>query len=86
MRGCVFGVALLGPRELARLVSVDADGVLWVFDEGTRPQLVRRCLERRWLVHASLGRLLLGLERGLCFGVTPLLVARIPAVELASFD
>lgn len=81
-RGCIFGVALLGPREGALLVSVDCDGVLFVFDEGTRAQLVRRCLERRWRVYASLGLLVEALLAGLCFGVTPRLLQDIPGVPL----
>lgn len=84
MRGLIFGVALLGPRGAASLVSVDADGVIWCFGEGTRPRLVADCLNRGWLVHASLGRLVYALEAGLCFGVTPTLLARIPARELVS--
>lgn len=79
MRGCIFGVALHGPREAALLVSVDADGVLWCFGEGTRARLVSDCLSRPWRVYASVGHLVYALHAGLCFGVTAGLVARTPA-------
>lgn len=79
MRGCIFGVALHGPRELAELVSVDADGVLWCFGDDSRPRLVSACLARPWRVYASVGLLVEALDVGLCFGVTPELLRRIPA-------
>ena len=78
MRGCIFGVALLGPRDAALLVSVDAEGVLWVFGEDTRARLVSLCLARPWRVYASLSQLVQALQAGLCFGVTPPLLARTP--------
>jgi len=84
MRGCVFGVALLDAEDGAYLVSVSCDGELLVFDAGSRVQLVRRCLERGWLVHATLGRLVLALHRGLCFGASPLLASRVHCVPLGS--
>lgn len=82
MRGCVFGVALLDAEDGPYLVSLTCDGELVVFDVGSRFQLVRRCLERGWLVHASLGRLVVALHRGLCFGASPLVVSRISCVAL----
>lgn len=79
MRGCIFGVALQGPRESALLLSVDADGVLWCFGEDSRPRLVSACLSRPWRVYASVGQLVYALNAGLCFGVTPQLLTRVPA-------
>lgn len=84
MRGAVFGVALLDAEGAAYLVSLSVDGELLVFDVGSRAQLVRRCLERGWLVHGRLGRLVEALERGLCFGASPSLVATIHCVALGS--
>lgn len=78
MRGCIFGVALHGPRELALLLSVDADGVLWSLGEDSRARLVSACLSRPWRVYASVGHLVEALRAGLCFGVTPVLLARTP--------
>lgn len=78
MRGCMFGVALHGPRDAALLLSVDADGVLWCFGEDTRPRLVSACLSRPWRVYASVGQLVYALNAGLCFGVTPSLLSRLP--------
>jgi hypothetical protein len=86
MRGAVFGVALLELDAVGYLVSVSCDGELLVFDTGSRSQLVRRGLERGWLVHASLGRLVLALERGLCFGASALLTSRIHCVSLSAFE
>lgn len=80
MRGCILGVALVGPRELAQLVSVDADGALWCFAEDSRPRLVRTCLDRGWLVCADLRTLVYSLRAGLCFGLTPQHLARVPAL------
>lgn len=80
MRGCIFGVALHGPRDAAVLLSVDADGVLWCFGEGTRARLVADCLSRSWRVYASVGQLVRALDAGLCFGVTRLFVLRVPGV------
>lgn len=79
MRGCIFGVALVGPRELAQLVSVDVDGSLWSFGEDSRARLVRLCLDRGWLVCPNLRTLVYSLRGGLCFGVTPHHLARVPA-------
>lgn len=79
MRGCIFGVALVGPRDLAQLVGVDVDGALWSFAEDSRPRLVRLCLERGWLVCPDLATLCYSLRVGLCFGVTPHHLARVPA-------
>lgn len=85
MRGCIFGVALVGPRDLAQLVGVDLDGALWSFGEDTRPRLVSACLSRPWRVYASVGRLVYALNAGLCFGVSPLLLARTPGRLLQQF-
>lgn len=86
-RGCIFGVALHGPAELALLVSVDADGVLWCFGEDTRKRLVADCLSRPWRVYASIGHLVYALQLCLCFGVSPQLLARVAARALEpSYD
>ena len=79
-RGCVFGVALVGPAAPCDLVSVDVDGVLWLLDRGSRAQLVRRCLDRQWRVYASLGQLVDALHRGLCFGLSPRMLRDVSAV------
>lgn len=86
MRGCIFGVALHGPRDAALLLSVDGDGVLWCFGEDSRPRLVAACLSRPWRVYASVGQLVYALNAGLCFGVTPQLLTRIPARPLPALE
>lgn len=63
------GVAIVGPQDEARLVSVDWAGQLWVLAVGSRVELVKVALARFFRVYASLAKLCDALLVGLAVGI-----------------
>lgn len=81
--GPPIGVALIGPDDAARLVSVDVGGALWVLSWGSRRDLVKVALSRGFRVYASLGQLVEALHAGLAVG---LVLEALRGVALFPFD
>jgi hypothetical protein len=69
MHTVLVGGAMIGPTQLADLVTLDEDGVMWWLARGERPSLKRACYANfiRW--HPDLASLCQSLKAGHCVGL-----------------
>jgi len=67
----LLGAAAVGSPDVAELLMLDADGVLWLVSTGTRRQLVRWCLDSRVRYFPSVGYLVEALQADQVIGLVP---------------